>query len=1837
MELSALKFSVETQDLEKASGLIGNLVTNLEKLDKASIETAKAEALLAKASRDTAKANLDNAKAEEVVATAVEKRTKAVERSSAAAKKNTDLLQMQGDTYEFILEGFSKGDAKVLAMAKATGQLSDELKKVLTDIRQFSKNTFDQTETGLDRMVKSAKEASTAQNFLNEGLRLTTKQAKELSNDLERLNIRLQHQGASYQEIVKQQAIYKQNFIEEASAVNRATDALSNIEKQRRDTASASNYLTQADQRMAAALNQSNAALDKGSTDSLVKYETALRKSGISQELATQKLATYKTQLAQVQQLENRRREEFLARAIMPQVTDVAVSLWSGQNPLTVLLQQGGQVTDLFNQSGIAADKFGESVKTAMKGMLPSILTVVKGVGGLLVDGFVSAGNAARDFLGRVSGITAGVEFFKRAMVAGGEENFRYVATLQRIGTVMSGVFGAGIAVATAGLISLTVSLVQVIKEENQLVKVLALNAGSMALTRDTATAYAMALSGAAGTTSQFIKAIGEMAKAGKFTREEISSVATTAVQMAQYFDVAIEDTVKSFAKLKDDPVKNLIELAKQTGMVTEETIRAVSELEKQGRTADSTALAIKALADVNKQQVEIMKRDYNSFSLWLIETGANIKQFFSNAFADLWRGNSTDALRRELDGVQERINKLTGGTGKGNLFNWAEVEALQARSRSLEQRLALRDVEAAAEEASLKRNAEAAVQTQFRLNLEKQLSDARSSQAKDTLTLEQFQNKYVEDAIKKANESLRLDKEKINLTDSQIAQLREVAKIEYENSNKAKKDPSENFYATLMREATNNTIGAVKATEELTKSELRLLEVRDDPRFKAFSAIQKQNVVTQFEAAIADEKKNAASEKLNAAEELKNKILGKSVGLGKDYYKTLERIQELNKEGVFSASDVELLTEALYKATPAYQSNLKAVESLNDKLTEYKKNSMDSASSLQADNNSLDMRVAVLGKTAEEQKVITKEYAKQSKLSKIALDLEKKKLDIQKDFADNPVKRWELENQAEQAAAEERKVINREVAVQAAEDYDAEFKKIKSTVSESITAALFDGGKAGSSKIKDYLKAELRERITLSIDAFINPIMGAVSGALGFGGSSGASSAAGGASNLLSGVGLIGKLGGSFGMGMKAGSAALFGEAGLMGALDAGTIALQSGNIMGGLGTIAGSLGPIAGGVMAIYSLAKALDDSGTYHTGGAAQYSAFGGANTSLSFLDNQEGLPGYDPNNNIDNQFGLGFGYVERGDQTILAMQQLSKSLVQIFDGIAKTFGKTAGYEVATAFADDTSEDGAWGAFKVQLGGVEILNWDDFRQSRWAPKEFGDGEEGYKQYLSAISKDTRKVLMDMDLPSWANKILSDLGESASIESLTSAIAQIGNIRTVFENLKSTFTQLSSVGDSALESLMNLSGGIDSLANAASSYYNNFYSDVEKANKLQSDLTKSLAEYNLALPATKEAYRALVEAQNVSTEAGARAYVALLQNSSMFAELIAMQAELANAEKERLDEVARLEQERLDEIAKLKQEADDAEKKRLEELASLQKDAFDSLSKGLNDLISGATQTVNTLSDSLKTVKDLRNALLGGSDSSLSGTGKYSLAKSLFGSTIGSAMQGDSKAISSLSQTANDFLAASKENASSQFEYLLDFNDVLNQTGVLESSLTGQLSVAEMQLNSLKSIAETLGVIADNTKVKTLDETLSTYFKAAYGSASYDTVNALYASLGRSGFGFDASNIDAEGMKFWLEYAKSNNSVPLGTAFNQSALSQTGLLGSTSAGSLIAPEIAPMQTSNQVQTVTASNVSALVEQHLSDVRFEIRAVAFNTEKMAKILDRVTQDKTSVTVTIAE
>lgn len=81
------------------------------------------------------------------------------------------------------------------------------------------------------------------------------------------------------------------------------------------------------------------------------------------------------------------------------------------------------------------------------------------------------------------------------------------------------------------------------------------------------------------------------------------------------------------------------------------------------------------------------------------------------------------------------------------------------------------------------------------------------------------------------------------------------------------------------------------------------------------------------------------------------------------------------------------------------------------------------------------------------------------------------------------------------------------------------------------------------------------------------------------------------------------------------------------------------------------------------------------------------------------------------------------------------------------------------------------------------------------------------------------------------------------------------------------------------ATQAIADAAGGFDALTQSLSNYYQEFYSEQERAGVQLDALTSRLSELGVdAVPKTREAFRALIDAQNLSTEAGQKQFAALI-----------------------------------------------------------------------------------------------------------------------------------------------------------------------------------------------------------------------------------------------------------------------------------------------------------------------------------------------------------------------
>lgn len=461
----------------------------------------------------------------------------------------------------------------------------------------------------------------------------------------------------------------------------------------------------------------------------------------------------------------------------------------------------------------------------------------------------------------------------------------------------------------------------------------------------------------------------------------------------------------------------------------------------------------------------------------------------------------------------------------------------------------------------------------------------------------------------------------------------------------------------------------------------------------------------------------------------------------------------------------------------------------------------------------------------------------------------------------------------------------NKKAADDAAKDWEKTSQLIGSTLADYIMA----GGKDAA----QYLK---RLFATLVLQPVVQYGVNSAMGALGLGQQGKDVQSVMGGNNVgttvLNNSGMIGAgYQAAFGASVGASSASLFGANAVgavggdaLGALIAGNGGWAGVSAAGGASAAAGgasAAGSLMSGVMAaapylaaivaLYAIISSMDDSGTPHSGAGAIYSKATGV---------QGGAEIYG-----QGTFGMG-ARDEYNAEMQAGISGIAQGLGQTLDAFAVSFGKTAGYSVATAFADDSSKDGAWGSLKImdELGN-KLVDWADSRSSKWAPREFADGEEGYKEYLSAVATDVKGAFLAMGLPEWADQILA---AASDIDTLNTALAQIGMVKSVFDGLGQSMSMFADLGGEVQTALLNVAGGIDALSSVAGSYYQAVYSEQERLAHAREQMVATLAGYGATMPATREQYRALVEQQIAAGAAGAEFAVVLMGLAGIFGSVV-------------------------------------------------------------------------------------------------------------------------------------------------------------------------------------------------------------------------------------------------------------------------------------------------------------------------------------------------------------
>ena len=940
---------------------------------------------------------------------------------------------------------------------------------------------------------------------------------------------------------------------------------------------------------------------------------------------------------------------------------------------------------------------------------------------------------------------------------------------------------------------------------------------------------YAQEISGIVGTQGKAAESLAAMASTGKVGAESLRDAAKAAVEYERAGVQAIGKTAEQFASLRNEPLAAVLKLNDGMNFLTDSTYKQIKSLDEQGRTAEAANVAQRAFADTLSGRAGEMERNLGTVERgWLAVKDAAKSAW--DAILNVGRAStSVDQLADVRKQIAARENQLAndgfGSNGGGAAFG----RPSSANSARLSAELTALKAQAAALEG-------VAFASKTAAEAERQRGESVKASA----------------AFDKAGERFLTDKVKME---------RELAVA--------------------------RTQGA-EAGRSQADIEKRLGEIRASYAKKGGSSI-------------ASENKDLRDQQ---------RIFAELAGVSSAYYSELAAAQTQRAKGNISeAQYIAFVTDLIQKqpfavalAKEEAAANVALSKAYAEAAAERIKTiqSMErAADGLQSQNDALREEIELIGLSTEQQTLVL-----QQRNDVIILTKEATLAELERQSAITGTQtRVEIALASEIDALKERNALLgakgvKNAAVDAAKTAADEWRKTSDSINNTLTDALmrgFESGKDFAKNLRDTVINMFKTMVLRPvISAIVNPVAGAVTGALRL---SGAANAATGGSNMLgmalqgtslysgltSGTGVLGSIGSALGFGAGVSSTMGGLSAAAIGSYAAPSVAAMTiapgATAAAGAGGMSGALAAIPGwgwalaGVAALGMLAKKFDDSGTPHMGAGAVYSAAGGL---------QDGAGIYNRGT-----FGMGAtGEYAQGTQA--GVSTIATGLAQTFDGLAKAFGKTAGYEIATAFADDSSKDGAWGSFRISQGGQDLLNWENDRQSKWAPREFANGEEGYKQYMAEIAKGARTALVSaIGDVSWAKDMLTAIGESASMEQLSATVQQIAAIKTQFVQLGKAMEMFDGISSGMESALLSAAGSIDALTASAAGYYDAVYTEQEKIARSREQLESTLAGYGQSLPATREQYRALVEQQMAAGESGAEFAVVLMGLAGTFAQV--------------------------------------------------------------------------------------------------------------------------------------------------------------------------------------------------------------------------------------------------------------------------------------------------------------------------------------------------------------
>lgn len=441
--------------------------------------------------------------------------------------------------------------------------------------------------------------------------------------------------------------------------------------------------------------------------------------------------------------------------------------------------------------------------------------------------------------------------------------------------------------------------------------------------------------------------------------------------------------------------------------------------------------------------------------------------------------------------------------------------------------------------------------------------------------------------------------------------------------------------------------------------------------------------------------------------------------------------------------------------------------------------------------------------------------------------------------------------------------------------------------------------------------------------------------------------------------------------------------------------------------------------------------------------------------------------------------------------------------------------------------------------------------------------NAEQQIQQLATAFSIGEQIDGLTGNVRSYAERVVNAGSElSAAFDEIRQGIAAHGAVDAISEQLNLQFDALGGGAVEAARHLAELADGLDNLQQQASNYYQQFYTDAERQQRLIAEISPTLRDVGLSAESTREQFRSVVESLNLNTESGREAYSELMNVAGAFAEISApvesatrSLREMAAAARDRIDSAqdavtrayetfsSQAFDQRLDLLRLAGREHDALSIQRERELAAIDESlrpfqrriwaihdeqaALESARKASRDYRDALGQASSQLGSTLGNISgwiDQQTATGGAPDTNLQE------AQAQFARQLARAESGDRAALESMTQYAERYQSAGEAYYGSGTGYQRIRGEILDALGDLPNQVSAEEYLADEIRQALNDavdalpggIAQALSPLFDQIDLNA-DELIdyAEFERFFSGIASDDQLRAIFNQLDANGDG--------------------------------------------------------------------------------------------------------------------